>query len=329
MSDINLDFTVSNNSIVITPVVNDITITPTSVDLNLITNGGLGTPNSLAANISNVIIYGGTNGQYLQTDGTGNLNWSTGGGSGNGTTGGVNTQVQFNDNGNFGGNVGFTFDKTTGNLNIPNAMLSNIANISNVIITGNGINTPGYYGDITGGNLFSAFTMNASVSMSAPNISANILTANYIQGSPNVAFYSNVTSTYDISSANIIGTTSVTSTGNITSNVGVGYSAGGSQTQPGSRTGTMLINAPTGVLTLAPAVIAANGGTVSFVLNNSLVLDTDLVLVEHISGGTLGKYNITATPANGNVTITMRNNSTSASANEQPVLKFMIFRAVN
>jgi hypothetical protein len=329
MSDINLDFTVSNNSIVITPVVNDITITPTSVDLNLITNGGLGTPNSLAANISNVIIYGGTNGQYIKTDGTVNLKWSAGGGYGKGFVGGVNTQVQFNNNGNFGGNVGFTFDKVTGNLSIPNAMLSNTANISNVIITGNGINTPGFYGDITGGNLFSAFTMNASVSMTAPNISANIVTANYIQGSPNVAFYSNITSTYNITGANVIGTTSVTSTGNITSNVGVGYSAGGSLSQPGSRSSPILINAPTGLMTLAPAVLNANGGTATFTLTNSFIVDTDLVIVEHVSGGTLGKYNITATPANGSAVITMRNNSTTASANEQPVLKFMIFRAVN
>jgi hypothetical protein len=328
MSDVNLDFIVSNNSIVITPFPNDITITPTSIDLNVITNGGLGTPSSLSANIANVHIFDGTNGQYLQTDGAGNLSWSNGGGSGNGVVGGVNTQVQFNDNGNFGGNVGFTFDKITGNVSIPNAMLSNTANISNVVITGNGINTPGFYGDITGGNLFSAFTMNASVSMAAPNIAANILTANYIQGTTNIALYSNVITTFDITSANIIGTTSVTSTGNITSNVGIGYSTGGTVTQTVSRTTGVTLDKPTGQITLFSAALAANTSVV-FVLTNSLIASTDLVVVQHISGGTLGKYNITATPATGNATITLRNNSSSASPVEQPVLKFMIFKAVN
>ena len=77
-------------------------------------------------NVGNVKIIGGTAGQYLQTDGTGNLLWASagGGGGGNGTPGGVNTQVQFNDDGNFAGNVGFTFNKTTGLLTVPNVAVS-------------------------------------------------------------------------------------------------------------------------------------------------------------------------------------------------------------
>jgi len=64
-------------------------------------------------NLGNVKITGGTNGQYIQTDGTGNLSFSAGGGSGNGVVGGSNTQVQFNDGGNFGGSAGFTFNNST------------------------------------------------------------------------------------------------------------------------------------------------------------------------------------------------------------------------
>lgn len=313
LSPVTATFVIDNNAI---------SVTPSVIDLNVYTNGGLGTPNALDANVSNVIITGGTNGQYLQTDGTGNLTWATGGGSGNGVVGGTNTQVQFNDGGNFGGNVGFTFNKTTGILSVPQA------NISNVVITGNGINTPGYYGDITGGNLFSAYYMNASISMGAPNVAANVLTANYIQGTTSIAFYSNVTSGYDISAVNLIGTTSVSSPGNITSSNGIGFSTGGTVTQITSRSTSVTLNKPTGQITLFTAILSANSST-SFVLNNTYIDDTDLVLVEHISGGTLGKYNITATPAAGSATITIRNNSASASANEQPVLKFMVFRAVN
>ena len=71
-------------------------------------------------NINTLKVSGGTNGQYLQTDGAGNLSWTTGsGGGGNGTPGGSNTQIQFNDAGNFGGNSGFTFNKTAGALASP------------------------------------------------------------------------------------------------------------------------------------------------------------------------------------------------------------------
>jgi hypothetical protein len=75
----------------------------------------------------------GANAQVLTTDGTGNLSWTTPtGGGGNGTPGGSNTQVQFNDDGNFGGNANFTFNKTT-------SLLSVIGNISagNVILANN------------------------------------------------------------------------------------------------------------------------------------------------------------------------------------------------
>jgi hypothetical protein len=76
-------------------------------------------------NIGNVKITGGNNGQYMQTDGTGNLFFVTGGGSGNGVVGGTDTQVQFNDGGLFGGNAGFVFNKTTGNLTVGTNIISN------------------------------------------------------------------------------------------------------------------------------------------------------------------------------------------------------------
>jgi hypothetical protein len=87
---------------------------------------------------ANVHITGGTNGQYLQTDGAGNIAWVSGGGSGNGVVGGSDTQIQFNDGGNFAGNVGFTFNKTTGNAAIPNnlSVTSNIS-VGNISATGN------------------------------------------------------------------------------------------------------------------------------------------------------------------------------------------------
>ena len=53
---------------------------------------------------------------------------ATGGNGGNGTPGGSNTQIQFNDANAFGGNAGFTFNKTTGVLAAPLADVSGVAN---------------------------------------------------------------------------------------------------------------------------------------------------------------------------------------------------------
>jgi hypothetical protein len=65
--------------------------------------------------VSNLHISGGTDGYVLKTDGSGTLSWVAQSGGG-GSPGGSNTQVQFNDNGSFGGNAAFTFNKTTGNV---------------------------------------------------------------------------------------------------------------------------------------------------------------------------------------------------------------------
>jgi len=143
----NVAISVSGNS-------NVATVTGTGVNIsgyltatgNIAFNGA----NVSLGSSSNLKILGGLNGYFLQTDGTGNLTWTVGGnggGGGNGVPGGANTQIQFNDVGNFAGNAGFTFDKTTGTLN------SIKANIANVVIDAGNITTPGNLGNITGANV--------------------------------------------------------------------------------------------------------------------------------------------------------------------------------
>lgn len=83
--------------------------------------------------VSTLSIGGGINGYYLQTDGAGNLIWAPGDGSGNTSPGGMNTQVQFNDNGAFGGVANFTYDKNTNTLTVNNIVAGNISgNASNI-----------------------------------------------------------------------------------------------------------------------------------------------------------------------------------------------------
>ena len=106
-------------------------------------------------NINTFKVTGGTNGQYLQTDGTGNLAWVTGGGNGNGVVGGSNTQIQFNNAGNFGGSSGLTWNSSTGVLSTLNLSVSTDATIygdtalTNLNVAGNltsnNIFTDNYY----------------------------------------------------------------------------------------------------------------------------------------------------------------------------------------
>jgi hypothetical protein len=78
-----------------------------------------------------------TDGQCLVADSTQatGLNWGTcgTGGGGGSPPGGAPTDVQFNDNGVFGGVVGFTFNKQTGDLTVPG-----IINASGINTTGSG-----------------------------------------------------------------------------------------------------------------------------------------------------------------------------------------------
>lgn len=138
MSEITQNFVVEPNNINITVDTNNINFTPTTNQLSIYAGGIAsaggnntqlqyndfgtfgGIPNVTwdgsklsLGNVANVQITGGTNGYVLLTDGAGNLSWSATSGSGNGTPGGSNTQIQYNNNGLFGGDTGFTYDYTT------------------------------------------------------------------------------------------------------------------------------------------------------------------------------------------------------------------------
>lgn len=83
--------------------------------------------------VGNVRITGGATGQFLQTDGTGNLSWANAGSNNTGVPGGVNTYVQFNDAGSFGGINSFTFNKATNTLTVSNASVENHS-VSNLTV---------------------------------------------------------------------------------------------------------------------------------------------------------------------------------------------------
>ena len=140
--------------------------------------------------VSNVTITGGDNGYFLQTDGTGNLTWAPAGNTsgGNGTPGGANTQVQFNNEGNFSGAPGFTYNINTSTMNSPN--------ITSNLITANTITSNHFVGN---GSQLTGIEINSANYVSKP-VQANItslgnLTSLNVVGNTNLGPVANVTIT--------------------------------------------------------------------------------------------------------------------------------------
>ena len=165
-----------------------------------------GASNVALGPIANVHITGGSNGQYLQTDGTGTLSWST-------VSSGSTSNIS---NGN-------------SNVNIPSANGNvNISAVGNTIlvVTGTGVNVAGTLnatgnltagnitagagsgGNITGGNVISANTFTASGNITAGNASlGNAVTANFfigtLYGTANLATFA--TTANAVAGANVSG----------------------------------------------------------------------------------------------------------------------------
>lgn len=134
-----------------------------------------------------------------------------------------------------------------------------------------------------------------------------------------------------ISATSTITSGAITSTGAIKSNSatgGVGYTtgAGGTISQGTSKATTVVLNKPTGQITTFNDSLAS-ATTVSFTLTNSTLAAGDLLVINHISGGTLGGYTFNASCGAGSATIYVRNVTNGALA-EALVLGFAVIKAV-
>jgi len=112
------------------------------------------------------------------------------------------------------------------------------------------------------------------------------------------------------------------------SKIGYNTGAGGTITQgAGAKTNSVTLNRPTGIIVTDNAALAS-ATAVTFNLSNSVIEATDIVVVSHISGGTLGAYNFAVAPAAGNANIVIRN-ITGGSLSEALTLRFIVIKSVN
>ena len=125
--------------------------------------------------------------------------------------------------------------------------------------------------------------------------------------------------------------TSLSTTGNqvITGAGKQGYAvgAGGGVLQATSKATTVVLNKSCGQITMDAANLNANT-TVTFTMTNSTIESGDIIVFNHITGGTLGSYTFNASCGVGTANINVRN-ITAGNLAEAVVLRFAVIKVVD
>ena len=286
-------------------------ITTTNITANGIAN--LGT-------VANVYIFGGSNGQVLQTDGLGNLSWSSTANINEIQNGNSNVYIAL-PNGNVtittAGTETWTFD-TTGNLtgpststaNLGNLVIANYANFANdVVVQGNIANA----NNISITNNLEGNTANFSGNITTLNANlGNLITANYANFANDVVVQGNIANANNITVTNNITSDTANVTGNLISgNANLGNLATANNFSTNGAGGDITLTG--GNVVGANVVIAnsftSNGGVVDFSTNNANVQLGNVGNV-HITGGSASQY--LQTDGSGNLTWTTADTTTIA-----------------
>lgn len=135
----------------------------------------------------------------------------------------------------------------------------------------------------------------------------------------------------DVGTNNLVAMGAISASGRLvstgaTSGIGYATGAGGTVTQATSKSTGVTLNKATGQITMNAAALAAST-TVTFVLTNSAIAAGDLLVVNHISGGTAGSYTFNARSAAGSASIDVRNVSLG-SLSEAIVISFAVYKGV-
>lgn len=123
----------------------------------------------------------------------------------------------------------------------------------------------------------------------------------------------------------------VDAAGNITSPSGcIGYStgAGGAVTQTTSKATEVILNAPSGRITMNAGLLNA-GASVAFQLTNSLINIHDLVLAQRSSGGSGGAYSVIVDSISPGSCVIILKNISASNLSEAVVITFAIIKGAS
>ena len=115
----------------------------------------------------------------------------------------------------------------------------------------------------------------------------------------------------------------------VTTTTGLGFytGAGGMVTQASTKATAFTLNNMCGQITTA-ADSLAHSTTVSATWTNSKIAATDVVIINHKSGGTIGAYIFNVSCGAGTATLYITNNQTSGTLSEGLVLSFVVIKGV-
>jgi hypothetical protein len=204
---------------------------------------------------------------------------------------GADTQVQYNNGGSLAGSADLTWDDSAKEL--------------------------GVGGDI---NLDDGGTYETTVQVVTPTANRTI---SFPDATGTVALVAGSTGqvTYNAAGAQAGGNLSYDATAGT-----FGYGTGrGTITQETNKSTGVTLNAPCGAITMNGAALSADT-TVSFTLTNTSIAATDLLVLNHVSGGTAGAYFLNAQAAAGSASINVRN-ITAGSLSEAIVIGFAVIKS--
>jgi len=204
---------------------------------------------------------------------------------------GADTQVQYNNGGSLAGSADLTWDNSAKEL--------------------------GVGGDI---NLDDGGTYETTVQVVTPTANRTI---SFPDATGTVALVAGSTGqvTYNNAGAQAGGNLSYDATAGT-----FGYGTGrGTVTQATNKSTGVTLNAPCGAITMNGAALSADT-TVSFTLTNTSIAATDLLVLNHVSGGTAGAYVLNAQAAAGSASINVRN-ITAGSLSEAIVIGFAVIKS--
>lgn len=190
--------------------------------------------------------------------------------------------------------------------------------------TGAGIAGPGsIYIDYTNAIIYSNTGTLASPTWTAISGASGNVTLNGTQTLTNKTLTAPIL-TGTTAAATIAASAGVTSSGG-----GIGYAtgAGGTVTQTTSKTTGVTCSHLSGAVTTSNAALDPNA-IVSFVMTNSFIAATDVLVLNHISGGTPGSYHLNARAAAGSATLDITN-LTAGTLSEAIVIQYAVIKAVN
>jgi hypothetical protein len=110
-----------------------------------------------------------------------------------------------------------------------------------------------------------------------------------------------------------------------TSGLGYRTGAGGVVTQLTNKQTPVTLSKVCGQITTATAGLSPEA-TIAFTLTNTLIGATDNLILNHVSGGTIGMYTLDAACGAGSATITLRNNSTATTEYAALVIRFILIK---